>query len=272
MSEGPTTSPEGWPAVEPTNWEHYVEPADGTTPTMSVTFAADYALDHASRPVGYDRCVVAELDLAGGDCHASGMPSHEALTEVSEVEATLVRRLAVDGLRAMLVGTLTGGRTRRLVFQVMADQLGVFVATTSDVLSTCAFPSRLAEAAHGWELYERAIVPDEDRRRQIRERYLIQRLVDGGAIAGQCWPLHHTFRGREDRLDDLVNALAGEGYRVVEWKDDRLILACDTPLELMEVWGRSTGLASLAASINVAYDGWHAPAPTASKTQDEAVA
>ena len=57
---------------------------------------------------------------------------------------------------------------------------------------------------------------------------------------------------------------------MVVWKDDRLVLASDTPLELMEVWGRSTGLASLAASILVVYDGWHAPAPA--ETQDEAVA
>ncbi|MFT7623612.1 MAG: hypothetical protein ACI9WU_002795, partial [Myxococcota bacterium] len=208
-------------SVEPDNWEHYVEPENGETPTMSITYARDMTTD--ARPRGYSQCYVIASSFSDEECMESGLPHRSVLEEYLSIQYSMTRSLELAEIECLLVAMLTGGNTRRLLFQVKGSSEVPFVDTVQKQLDTSPFPSRMALAAEDWELFDRAVAPDEDQIRQIQTRYAIEALEESGFARGGTVVLEHVFEGSEAALNRLEESLCDDdSYFLTERKENRV--------------------------------------------------
>jgi len=189
----------------------------------------------------------------------AGGPVHPENERLWTMEDQLCASLSEAGVTCRLVGRLTYGGRRELVFQ-LADRdafrppLAFWMARNPDY--------EMDFAEHdGWEFFDTFIRPTPEQRLAMADGRVIEGLIEAGSDPEKPHVLEFVFCGDAGGLQHVADALAARGYRPavpLEFASGQIVMFKEMTLDASAILGESIAHRRLAAECGVAYDGWGA--------------
>jgi regulator of RNase E activity RraB len=153
----------------------------------------------------------------------------------------------------LLVGVLTYGATRELVFQVEDD--GAFREREPALIAAAPAPARVLRV-DGWAFFNDRVCPTEDDWRGIMDREAVDRCLAEGADPEVAHDVEHCFYGADEALSRLAADLASVGIAAVKADPRRLTVAHRQALDVEGINEVTRVLLRMSRMHGVGYDGW----------------
>ncbi len=204
----------------------------------------------------YPYCARVLITLKKPNAH--GGPLQDEAQVLWDMEDRLVALLDEHKTPCLMLGRLTHGGTRELVFQVadykpFRPPVGRWMGEHRD------YETDVSEH-DGWEFFFASVWPSASSWLLISDRRVVDSLVEAGSDASKPHSLEFVFRGGAEALRQMQEKLAARGYSTLELSpaESRLIMARSMPLELGAIFQESLSHQQDCQSLGLEYDGWGA--------------
>lgn len=234
-------------------WGSYVRASDDGP--LFVSF--DDGLTQGELPEDLRYCARVILPIAAPNENGGpGSPESETLWGL---EDELCELLGKSRVRCRLIGRLTYGGIREIVFQ-LADwetfrpPVGWWMAQHEEY-------SIDVSEHEGWEFFDECLRPTLADRMFMLDCQVVDRLVDSGSDPEKPHGLEYAFRGAEAGLRTLEAVLAARGYRANAESDvsaGLLVMVKHLPLDAYLIAQESASNFQAADEAGVEFDGWGA--------------
>jgi regulator of RNase E activity RraB len=189
----------------------------------------------------------------------NGGPDRPENERLWEMEDQLCDALAERAVACRLVGRLTHGGYRVLVFQL--DDWETFRPVVDEWIERHGDYAIQVSESEGWEFFNEAIRPLPEDWLFMADCKVVQHLLESGSDANKEHALEFVLLGEATALGQIAEVLQGEGYQLYEpfeTASGRIIMVKHMPLDLRQVAAASAAISRLATEHNVEYDGWGA--------------
>ena len=235
--------------VPENNWEFYSYQTEQGTVVVGFHTDAD-KIDQASLPF----CARVIIPIKHPQSH--GGPSREEAGELWALEDGLAASLSSNAVPCKMLGRLTHGGVRELVFQVhdwdsFRPHVGRWMMQHEGL--------EIDVSEHdGWGFFFEAVWPSPTAWMLIFDRRVVDQLVQSGSDPNKQHSLEFVFRGPSSALDQMRLTLLDQGYSLVEWKpaEDLLVMAKVMTLELGPIYDASLSHKAECERLGIEYDGW----------------
>jgi hypothetical protein len=234
-------------------WDTYVAETDAGP--AFVSFDAEAAESDLSDTLPHCARVILTIRRP----NANGGPVSPESERLYELEDELCAMLADAGVSCRLVGRLTHGGLRELVFQLddwdeFRPPVGAWMVEYSEY--------EIDVSEHeGWDFFNDCVRPSPEAALQMADRRVIRGLIEAGTKPGKPHALEFFFAGKPDGLRALTRKLGEYGYAPKDpaaAADGRMCLILRMPLDEAKISEESRANHGLAASLGVKYTGWGA--------------
>tara|TARA_R110002049_G_scaffold198844_1_gene368890 strand:- start:125 stop:859 length:735 start_codon:yes stop_codon:yes gene_type:complete len=188
----------------------------------------------------------------------NGFPEQDEAQVLWNMEDQLVEDLDVEAVPCLLLGRLTHGGVRELVFQVgdyepFRPPVGRWMAEHD------AYETDVSEH-DGWDFFFESVWPSETSWLMIMDRRVVENLREAGSDPLKPHSLEFVFRGDESKLRLMESALMDRGYTLIAMSanEGRLIMARSLPLDLGMIFEESVSHHDHCRDLGIEYDGWGA--------------
>ena len=234
-------------------WNAYVGERDGVT--MFISFDEAAARDEPPSDLPFCARVMIPIH-SPNDVGGPVSPESEVLWEM---EDELVAMLEEHDVRCRLVGRLTYGGLREIVFQLQdwdsfRPPVGLWMMEHE------AYEVDVSEH-EGWDFFNDYIRPRIEDWLFMADRSVVDALVESGSNPASEHSLEFVFMGDPTGLKQVARALKPRGYEPVDEGDgalDRIVLAKRMALDLPLIVAESIANYRLAEDAGVEYNGWGA--------------
>jgi regulator of RNase E activity RraB len=218
-----------------------------------ISFDVELAKEENHTGYGHSIRVIVYVPLTGRVLE-NGMPVREELPKLQQLEDNLLQALQKRGVDCRLVGRMTYGGMRELVFQV--EDVKAFRRSFSRV-ATDDYKVELREG-DDWQFFDEKIRPTPVFWQQITDQMVIQGLIKAGSNPKAPHFIEHSINGERQKLIRLRDELTANGFTEVGMGDDHLTVGKESKLDIDEIFSVTGKLSSYCESIGVKYDGWGA--------------
>jgi hypothetical protein len=237
------------------NWEAYSYQTDNGP--VVVGFHADS--DKINRE-SYPYCARVLVSIKAPD--RNGGPSQDEAKTLWDMEDRLVAALDTGGVPCKMLGRLTHGGIRELVFQVadytpFRPPVGVWMSKHPEY--------EIDVSEHdGWEFFIGSVWPSATSWMLIMDRRVVDNLIRSGSDPTKTHSLEFVFRGDSARLQGLQAVLGARGYSLLNFapEESLLVMAATYPLHLPTIYRESISHRDECARLDLEYDGWGASVVT----------
>jgi regulator of RNase E activity RraB len=234
-------------------WDTYVRESDAGP--FFISFDVEAARKDLTDTLTSCARVVIRIKDPGG----SGGPERPESRRLWALEDDLCSALGREGVRCRLVGRLTHGGLRVLVFQL--DDWAQFRPPLESWIVRCGdYQVRVVEG-EGWEFFNDCIRPEPDDWRFMADVSVIQNLIKHGSNPDKEHALDFVFLGEPGNLRQIAEALQNHGFEPQSGADPdqgRVVMVKRMNLDVRGITSLSRGLARRAEEFGVNYDGWGA--------------
>jgi regulator of RNase E activity RraB len=234
-------------------WDTYVRESDAGP--FFISFDVEAARQDLTDTLTSCARVVIRIQNPG----SSGGPDRPESERLWTLEDDLCSALARAGVKCRLVGRLTHGGHRVLVFQL--DDWGQFRPVLEAWVLRCGdYQVRLVEG-EGWQFFDECIRPEPDDWRFMADVNVIQNLIKHGSNPNKEHGLDFVFLGEPGNLRQLVSALQDRGFEPQSGTDPdegQVVMVKRMTLDVRGITALSRGLARMAEEFGVNFDGWGA--------------
>jgi hypothetical protein len=241
------------PQIVSDEWNTYM--ADRDDVTMFISF--DETVTGDEPPPGLDLCARVILPIKSpNDAGGPVSPEAELLWEMEDELTALLQKHKV---RCRLVGRLTYGGLREIVFQLhdwdsFRPPVGLWMMQHEEY--------EIDVSEHdGWEFFDEYIRPRLEDRLFMSDRDVVHALVESGSNPEKEHSLEFFFVGVTEGLQRLAEQLAERGYTPLDgmdFKSGSVGFAKPLMLDLPSIVDESLANHRLAEEIGVEYTGWGA--------------
>jgi regulator of RNase E activity RraB len=238
------------PVVIKENWETYSYRAAGVP-----IYASFYA--GAKEIVRDEYPFCARVIIPVNRPNSNGGPTDEEADTLWRLEDDLTEILASRS-KCLLVGRLTHGGHRELVFQV--SEWDTFRPPAGYWMKQNPEYDIDVSEHDGWQFFDGFLWPDERNWMLIFDRRVVDNLIKSGSDPQKEHSLEFVFRGDKAQLKRLAQELTPRGYLEVDSPEsaDQIVMAKKLSLDLQHVWSESLENQRLCEEFGVEYDGWGA--------------
>lgn len=233
------------------DWESYSYSTDNGPVVASFHTGANQ-IDQGRYPL----CARVQITIKEPNAH--GGPMQEEAQVLWDMEDRLVEALDARQVPCVLLGRLTHGGTRELVFQVadyapFRPPVGRWMGQHGD------YETDVSEH-DGWDFFFDSVWPSENSWLLIADRRVVDRLVDAGSDPAKPHSLEFVFRGGLAALRQMQSALVARGYALLELsaENSRLVMARSLPLDVGQIFQESLSHREQCQNMGLEYDGWGA--------------
>jgi hypothetical protein len=172
------------------------------------------------------------------------------------MEDRLVEALQAHKVACLLLGRLTHGGLRELVFQV-ADWETFRPAVGKWMIQYPDYQTDVSEH-DGWEFFFECLWPSPTGWLFIADRRVVDNLVRSGSEPSKPHLLQFVFHGAAAGLESLRERLLQRAYTVRDFKptDQTLVMALSLPLEVNRIFEESSAHTKAAEELGLEYAGW----------------
>lgn len=241
------------PQIVSDEWNAYPAERDGVT--MFVSF--DEATAREEPPNDLQLCARVMIPVhAPNDAGGPVPPESEALWAM---EDELVSLLQEHGVHCRLVGRLTYGGLREIVFQLhdwdsFRPPVGLWIMRHEE------YQIDVSEHA-GWDFFDNYIRPRIEDQLFMADRNVVDSLVQSGSNPEKEHSLEYVFMGQPDGLKHVAHALRRRGYVSVgelDFSSGQIVLAKRLVLDLSMIVAESLANFRLAEDAGIEFNGWGA--------------
>ncbi|MBN1486777.1 MAG: DUF695 domain-containing protein [Anaerolineae bacterium] len=187
---------------------------------------------------------------------ANGLPARQALPELDNIEQRLVESLEKGAVDCKLGGRMTYGGMREFVFQV--EDIEKFRDSATSLSSSVVDYKVELREQEGWGFFDQKVRPSPVFWQQIKDREVIEQLIQAGSDPQAIHNLEHTFVGDPKILKRLKGELITNGFELVSDAGDTLVMSKGSKLDLNQVFGLTSKLSGYCRHLGISYDGWGA--------------
>jgi hypothetical protein len=235
------------------SWDTYVAETDDGP--VFVSFDAEAAERDLSHSLNHCARVIVAIIKP----NPNGGPVSPESEKLYELEDELCAMLSEEGVSCRLVGRLTHGGLRELVFQLddwdeFRPPVGAWMGEHSE------YEIDVSED-EGWDFFNDCVRPSPAAESQMADRRVIRGLIEAGTKPGKPHDLEFFFAGKPDGLRALARKLVEYGYAAKDpaaAADGRMCLILRMPLDEAKIGEESRANNELAMSLGVMYTGWGA--------------
>lgn len=239
-------------SVLPQNdWESYLYQTDNGRVIVGFHTEAT-SIDRAKYPF----CARVQITIKAPN--HNGGPSQDEAEILWSMEDRLIEALDARQVPCVMLGRLTHGGIRELIFQVadftpFRPPVGRWMQQHAD------YETDVSEH-DGWDFFFESVWPTDTSWLIIMDRRVIDSLIRNGSDPTKPHSLEFVFRGDINRLGEFRSLLEARGYRLVELSpnDRRLVMAVSMPLDADSISRESILHREQCASLGIDYDGWGA--------------
>lgn len=217
----------------------------------------DDGLTQAELPADLRYCARVIVPIAAPN--ENGGPEGDEAERLWALEDELCELLGRQGVACRLIGRLTYGGTREIVFQ-LADWESFRPPVGRWMAQHPEYSFEVSEH-DGWTFFDECIRPTLADRMFMLDNEVVNRLVESGSDPAKPHDLEYAFRGDEASLRSLAAVLLERGYRLgtgADFSADMLVMVKTCPLDPFEIAQESTQNCQLADQLGVEFDGWGA--------------
>ncbi len=187
-----------------------------------------------------------------------GGPTGDEVQALWAMEDALVAALDAARVPCIMIGRLTHGGTRELIFQV-ADYAPFRPPVGRWMQTQPGYEIDVSEH-DGWDFFFESVWPSENSWLLIMDRRVVDELVASGSDPAKEHSLEFVFCGAPAALASLQPRLESRGYRLHEFSPDqsRLVMAKSLPLDVSAIFGESLAHKDECAQLGLEYNGWGA--------------
>lgn len=189
----------------------------------------------------------------------NGGPVSPEAERLYALEDELTAMLAGDGVDCRLVGRLTHGGVRELVFQ-LADWEAFRPPVGAWMVEHSEYEIDVSEH-EGWDFFNDCVRPTPEVRMQMGDRRVIRGLIDAGSNPAKRHSLEFFFKGPEAGLRKLARKLEEHDYAVrppADFASGNLCMILRMRLDEGAISDESRANHQLAGKLGVEYTGWGA--------------
>jgi hypothetical protein len=172
------------------------------------------------------------------------------------MEDRLTEFLEQQNVSCLLLGRLTHGGVRELVFQVsewtpFRPPVGRWMQLHPD------YETDVSEH-DGWDFFFSSVWPSAQSWLLIQDRRVVDQLIKSGSDPQKPHSLEYVFRGAPAQLQAMRNLLTSRGYTLVESQPDesRLVMAKSFTLDLDPIYEESIRHQEDCRRLEIEYEGW----------------
>lgn len=244
------------------SWDFYFANVNDLIASISVDLGVREAVPDRRRPWLLWAWVYFQEPRDDGLSSAAEAPTLHAIEDA-------LSRAVKTATGAELVGRITTAGRREFYFY--GPRPAGFEAAVTDALAD--FPGYEFDLGTkdepGWEQYLTCLYPAPDEYQRIKNRHVVEALMESGDALEDPRPVSHWayFRSRRDR-DDFAARAADAGFAVVQENeaDDRgaerpfgVTLERTDAVDWHSINEVTDGLLYLAGEFDGSYDGWETP-------------
>ncbi len=245
-------------------WEGYLAETDEGP--MVVSFDLEAASEDLTSTL--KTCVRVQLPVQKpNELGAPVSPEAELLWKL---EDDLCAELVAKQVPCRLVGRLTHGGQRELVFQL--DDERAFAGVLAPWQKKYPAYKVELERHEGWEFFDEVVRPSPEDWIHIGDRQVVDQLVESGSDPSQPHALQSIFQGPEESLRKVANELVGRGYQPLgdpDFASGEVVYAIELPLDVPLIVEHSIANSEIAEQLGAHCDGWGATVSEAAVAADE---
>ncbi len=233
------------------NWDSYSYSTDNGSVIVGFHTEAD-KIDQSKYPY------CARVIITIKNPNDNGGPEQEEAKVLWDMEDRLVEALDAASVPCLLLGRLTHGGSRELVFQV-ADYTPFRPPVGRWIWEHDDYETDVSEH-DGWDFYFESVWPSETSWLLIMDRRVVDNLVKAGSDASKPHSLEFVFRGEQAPLLEMQTALSARGYTLLDFSPEEscLVMANSMTLDVGEIFKESIAHNTLCGQLGIEYDGWGA--------------
>ena len=201
-------------------------------------------------------CAIAVIcDVSAEHVRDDGMPT--CMDELYRLEDEIVASVANAGERAFHTASATGDGRRVIYFAAETSfDIEAFVGSIKSSVAAISVLKTLE-----MDVYRDFVAPTKLDRQSNGDRGLISNLESHGDDGSASRKIDFFFYGERDRLVELKNHLAAEGFEVNRWLDQPcgVILSRDGEASQSAFRLLTPLIVEAADECGVEYDGWETP-------------
>lgn len=235
--------------VPENNWESYSYRSNGELVVVGFHVDAN-KIDQS----GFPFCARVVIPIK--QPNHNGGPAQSEAEVLWSMEDRLVEELQAHNVVCLLLGRLTHGGLRELVFQLsdwetFRPRVGKWMLKLTD--------RQIDVSEHrGWEFFFQFVWPSPEAWLFIADRRVVDNLVKSGSDPSKPHSLEFVFRGEAGGLEILRDQLLQRSYTLYEFKPAgrRLVMALSLPLDPNRIFGESLAHTKATKELGLEYDGW----------------
>ncbi len=234
-------------------WNAYPAERDGVS--MFISF--DEAVTRKEPPNDLQLC--ARIWIRIHSPNNTGGPDSPERELLWEMEDELLALLKKHKVRCRLVGRLTYGGLREIVFQ-LHDWDSFRVPVGLWMMPHEEYEIEVSEH-EGWEFFDQYIRPRIEDQLFMADRSVVDSLLETGSDPQKKHSLEYVFMGEPDGLKRAARKLQKRGYEAVDQLDvasGLIVLAKQMVLDLSLIAAESIKNYRLADDLGIEFDGWGA--------------
>lgn len=185
-----------------------------------------------------------------------GGPDDAEAEVLWKMEDTLAAALEAAAVHCHLLGRLTYGATRELIFQ-LADWDAFRSVVGSWMTQQKTYEIEVAEH-DGWEFFLDRVWPSENDWLWIYDRRMVDNLIQAGSDVSKPHDLEFLFVGETDRLEQMSARLTERGYHLIklDTEEKQLTMAKPMLLDVDTIWRESLHHAQASEELELNFKGW----------------
>lgn len=222
---------------------------------MMVSFDEDVARGEQSAELS----LCARIMIPTAVKNAAGEFDRLSFDVLNGLEDHLVESLQQDNIHCRLVGRLTYGGLRELVFQLQDWES--FRPTVGMWMREHAEHEIDVSEHEGWNFFHDFLMPGVEDRLQMADRSVIDNLIKHGSDPKQIHALEFAFRADVYQYQTMLPELLSRGYEASSEKSSEgqlFVLIKRMPLDYAKVTEESVANHRLAKQVGAECDGWGA--------------
>ena len=184
----------------------------------------------------------------------NGGPQGAEAQVLWNMEDALTDALEKQSIECLMVGRLTHGGRREIVFQLKDWQsfrppVGRWMGQNKQY--------EIDVSEHdGWDFFDESIWPSEIDWQLIMDQEVIDELIKSGSDPKKQHVIEFVFLGQRTSLGEIQATLEKRGYSTVSFEGETLVISRKLVLEISEIFAESRQHLSEASRLGVKYDGW----------------
>jgi regulator of RNase E activity RraB len=233
-------------------WDQYLTFASDKP--LFISFDVGATEEDLSRQLPYCARVIVPVKAP----NQNGGPTGAESERLYAMEDQLCEVLQQAKVACRLVGRLTQDGSREIVFQVASWDS--FRPPVGRWMQQQDYKIEVSEH-DGWEFFNDIIRPGPNDWMWMRDRDVVNGLLEAGSNPDRPHDIDFTFVGEADGLKRVASQLARQGYtaeRGVDFASGSFTAAKQLPLDLEAIHAESLTNQELAETHGVRFDGWGA--------------